>query len=101
MIVGTSEDEMNDKIGHVTKQDRQNLLDNYRDLEPEITESINRMKPSLRSRILIIPFLGGRAFYSKYEDRVTKIKSSKLINPECLEFSNDDDPIYEYFEILL
>lgn len=94
---------MNNKlIEHVTEQDRQRLLNDYMEVEQEISDTISRMKPTLRVRYLIIPFCGGRAFYSRYADRVTKIKSSKLTNPECLEFKNVDmKPIYEYFEILL
>ena len=89
------------ELQHVTEEDRQRLLNDYKEVEKEISENINELKPTMRTRYLIIAFCGGRAFYSRYEDKVTKIKSSKLINPECLEFENVDvEPIYEYFEIL-
>jgi hypothetical protein len=90
------------ELQHVTEEDRQKVLDLYKEVEQGMTETIERMRPHLRAKILIIPFAGGRAVYDRREDRVTKIKSSKLINPECMEWKNVDvEPIYEYFEVML
>ena len=83
---------------NITEQDRQNLFNAYKDVEQGISETIERMRPHLRAKMLIIPFEGGRAFYDRREDRVTKIKTSKLINPECIH--TEDEPIYEYVEVL-
>lgn len=88
-------------ITHITEEDYKNLMDDYKSVENKIAEIIEEQKKIMHVQYLIIPFSGGRAFYSRFHNRVTKIKSSKLTNPECLEFGNYDDPIYEYFEILL
>ena len=89
------------KLDNVTEEDYKRLMDDYKEVEQEIAWAIEKLKPSMRARCLIISFSGGRAFYDRREEKVTKIKSSKVTNPECLEFGNDVDPIYEYFEISL
>ena len=87
---------------HVTYEDYKRLMDDYKASKNKIDETIIKLKPTLIVNYLIIPFQGGRAFYSRYYGRVTKIKSSKLTNPKCLEFKNVDmQPVYEHFAINL
>jgi len=90
---------------HVTEEDRQELLESFREVENLINDEIIELKQTMATYYHIFPFcskLGyGEAVYSKRDDKVIRIQGSKIINKYSLFTDKPEYPEYECIEVLL